>query len=247
MQLDQHYVEPRLVAMYDIENCGRFDIDFYIALAAEIDPTRIIDFGCGTGMLTRELVTAEREIIGIDPAGAMLAYARQQPDSDKVEWIHGDSSNLEERAADLVIMTGNVAQVFLDDDEWEETLRRIRQTLKQGGHIAFESRNPEAKAWENWNPDTTFAMIESPSGQVETWLEVIEVGEKQVKFRGHNRFIDTNEVILVDSTLRFRTYTEIVKSLEENGFAINHVYGDWQCKPFEPADRMMIFVASAVG
>jgi O-methyltransferase involved in polyketide biosynthesis len=40
-------------------------------------------------------------------------------------------------------MTGNVAQVFLTDDEWEQTLRGIGAALRPGGHLAFETRRPE--------------------------------------------------------------------------------------------------------
>ena len=49
MQLDQHYVDPRLVELYDIDNPRGADTDFYIGLAAELGARAIIDLGCGTG------------------------------------------------------------------------------------------------------------------------------------------------------------------------------------------------------
>src|SRR5919205_3429918 len=118
IKLDQHYVDARLVALYDIENTRGADTDFYVRLAADLDARTILDLGCGTGLLTRELASDGRQVIGVDPAPAMLAYARRQPGADRVEWIEGDSSALGKAEADLVIMTGNVAQVFLDDSEW---------------------------------------------------------------------------------------------------------------------------------
>ena len=80
MKLDQHYVDPRLVALYDMDNPRGADTDFYLRLAADLNAQHIVDLGCGTGLLTRELAEAgHRLVTGIDPAPAMLAYARQQP------------------------------------------------------------------------------------------------------------------------------------------------------------------------
>jgi hypothetical protein len=146
-------------------------------------------------------------------------------------------------AADLVLMTSNVAQVFLDDAEWNTTLRHIHDALRPGGHLAFESRNPADHGWERWNPETTFARLETPQGPVESWLEVIGVGNGRIHFQGHNVFKNTGEVLVVDSELRFRSHAEISSSLGNAGFTIEHVYGDWEQSPFVNTSRMMIFVA----
>ncbi len=148
MKVDQHYLDPRLAALYDIENTRGADTDFYLRLAADLGARKILDLGCGTGLLTRELAVDGRQVVGVDPAPAMLAVARQQPGAERVQWVEGDASVLETPAADLVVMTGNVAQVFLEDAEWVATLRAIHAALRPGGHLAFESRNPDARAWE---------------------------------------------------------------------------------------------------
>ena len=41
-----------------------------------------------------------------------------------------------------MVVTGNVAQVFLDDSEWAATPHAIHAAPRSGGHLAFESRNP---------------------------------------------------------------------------------------------------------
>lgn len=243
IKLDQHYVDPRLVVLYDIDNPLGIDSDFYIRLASKVQAKTIIDLGCGTGLLTRKLATGKRKVVGIDPASVMLAYAQRQPDAEKVEWINGSSADLGERNADLVIMTGNVAQVFLDESEWVETVTAIYSTLKSGGRLAFETRNPAAKAWEEWTQEKTFQRIDSPFGPIESWLEVVGFSNGRLHFRGINRFIDSGEEVIVDSHLRFRSKTEIEQSLHNAGFSVEHVYGDWIESPMEPLSRAMIFVA----
>ena len=73
MELDQHSVDSRLVALCDLENARRADTKWHLRLAVELDARTILDLGCGTGVLTHELVSDGRRVVGIDPASAMLA------------------------------------------------------------------------------------------------------------------------------------------------------------------------------
>ena len=242
IKLDQHYVDPRLVELYDIENARGADTDFYIRLAAELNARTVLDLGCGTGLLTRELAIDGRQVVGIDPAVAMLAVARRQSSPNQVQWVEGDSRDLGTPAADLIIMTGCVAQVFLDDTEWDTTLRNIHAALRSGGYLAFESRNPDDRAWERWNREATYEQFESPFGLMEGWLELVSANDGRVRFEGHNVFTDTGEVVVVSSELRFRSHAELTDSLLNAGFIIEQVYGDWEHSPFTSISRIMVFV-----
>lgn len=242
-KLDQHYVDPRLVEQYDIENPRGADTDFYVRLAAELNAHRIIDLGCGTGLLTRELAVDGRQAVGVDPAPAMLAVARQKPGAERVQWVEGDAGALAAPEADLVLMTGNVAQIFLDDAEWVATLRAIHAALRPGGHLAFESRNPADRAWERWNRAATYERFDSPHGPMACWLELVNVEDGRVRFEGHNVFTATGEVVVTGSELRFRSLAELTASLLDAGFTVEHVYGDWGRGPLTSTSRVMVFIA----
>lgn len=243
ISLDLHYVDPRLVELYDSDNPRGADTDFYVQLAAELGARTIFDLGCGTGLLTRELAVDGRCVIGVDPAAAMLAYARRQPGADRVQWVEGEAQTLGTPAADLVLMTGNVAQVFLDDSAWVATLCAIHAALRPGGYLAFESRNLTACAWEQWHRAATYTQCDTIHGPLTSWLELLSVTPGRVRFAGYNTFTATGETVVVESELRFRSQAEITAALANTGFTVEHVYGDWQRGPLTSVSRVMVFVA----
>ena len=55
-----------------------------------------------------------------------------------ITWIHGDATRAPRASADLAVMTGNVAQVFLADEDWAQALRAIH-FLADGAVIISDS------------------------------------------------------------------------------------------------------------
>lgn len=240
------YDDPLIAAVYDLENTGRADTDFYVGLAQNLGSSRVIDLGCGTGVLACELASRGHQVIGIDPAGAMLERARQRPGADRVEWIIGDASALAAQDADLVLMTGHVAQEIHDDDAWHMTLTSARRALRPGGHLAFESRNPLLREWEQWTPERTLQRLEDLTlGAVETWNMLMAVDADLVRFESHNRLASSGEDVVARGALRFRSRPKIEAGLVDAGFAVKQVYGDWRAGSVTPASPELIFVALA--
>ena len=59
--------DQRLAALYDVDNPDGVDHDCFRRFVARVAPRRIIDIGCGTGLLTVTLVAPGREVVGVDP------------------------------------------------------------------------------------------------------------------------------------------------------------------------------------
>ncbi|NYJ03815.1 class I SAM-dependent methyltransferase [Petropleomorpha daqingensis] len=214
---DAHFTEPRLVALYDVLEGGREDLAPYLALAEEVGARSVVDVGCGTGTLACLLAERGLDVVGVDPAAASLEVARRKPHADRVRWVLGDATALPPLQADLVTMTGNVAQVFLEDDDWAAALRAVHAALRPGGRFVFETRRPEREAWREWTPERTTTRI----GDVETWQDVTDVRDGRVSFR--TTFVFEDGVLTSDSTLRFRTRAELDGSLAEAGFVVDDV------------------------
>lgn len=218
---DEVFDDDRLAPLYDILDPDRSDLDTYLAIADEVVAETILDIGCGTGVFALLLADRGKRVIGVDPAKASLAVARVKPGAERVTWILGDATALPPLQVDLVTMTANVAQVFLADEGWHETLQAAFAALHPGGELAFETRDPAARAWEQWVPAASRTTTDVPGlGPLTEWYELNEVRDDPllVSFTAHNVFPDGEDVIST-STLRFRARHEIVWSLEHVGFA----------------------------
>ena len=237
---DRTFDEPRLADIYDQLDPDRGDLDAYLAIVRELGAGSVVDIGCGTGTFACLLAAAGLEVVGLDPAAAMLAVARRKHAGDRVRWVHGVAADLPAVRVDLVTLTGNVAQVFLEDDEWAATLVAAHGALRPGGSLVFETRRPERRAWLEWNPDDSFERVEIAGvGVVETWNEVIDVSFPFVTFRGTIVFLADGTELTSDSTLRFRSSEEIVASLEAAGFRADDV----RDAPDRPG-KELVFLAS---
>jgi len=221
---DRGFADPRLASLYDEFSGERHDLAAYAAMAEEFGARRVVDIGCGTGSFACLLALRGFDVTGVDPAEASLALARAKAGAERVTWLHGTAEDLPALEADLAVMTGNVAQVFLQDSEFESTLGSARRSLRRGGLLVFEIRDPERRAWECWTPEHTRSRIESPaSGAVESWCEVTRVDLPFVSFRWTYLFEADGSTDTSDSTLRFREREEIEAALARTGFTVREV------------------------
>jgi SAM-dependent methyltransferase len=216
---DAIFAHPRLARIYDAFDGERDDLDAYLGIAEELRVNRVLDVGCGTGCLAILLAGTGRTVVGVDPSAASLEVARSKAQPDGIVWLHGDAAAVPGLEAGLAVMTGNVAQVFLTDEDWAGTLRAVRAALRAGGYLVFETRRPEYRAWEKWAADPGPHTADVPGiGPVERTIQVTDVSLPLVSFRCTYRFLADGEVLSSDSTLRFRGRDELEESLAAEGY-----------------------------
>lgn len=227
---DEIFTDPRLAAVYDLFNDFGEDAPFYVALAGDT-PKRVLDVGCGTGRLACALAAKGHRVTGADPAAAMLEMAKRKPGAEAITWIEGfaDRLDLTERF-DLIVMTGHVFQVFLEDAEILAVLRNLRRHLAPGGTLAFETRNPAAREWEEWTADHSETVEHPELGPVEASWVLTAVESPFVSFETRTRFADGSR-LTAPSTLRFLTQPELAALLDQAGFTEVTWYGGWDSSP----------------
>jgi len=240
--VDRLFAEPRLAALYDLFCHPRQDFDFYLPLVMSADT--VLDVGCGTGELLRGAREAGHSgrLCGLDPAGAMLDQARARQD---VEWVLGDLTSVDwAEQFDLVVMTGHAFQVLVNDEELRASLATIGELLTEDGRFVFETRNPLARAWEAWTPDSPVARIAPDGDHVTMTHDVVSPYDgKTVSFTSTFASPDWERPHVSRSTLRFLDAAEVSKFLADAGMTIEEQLGDWDRQPITDTSPEIITAA----
>jgi trans-aconitate methyltransferase len=83
------------------------DVHGEAGFVADLGPASVLDAGCGTGRVARELARRGIEVVGVDVDEAMIATARRL--SPDLTWLAADVTQLDlGRRFDVVVMAGNV-------------------------------------------------------------------------------------------------------------------------------------------
>jgi 2-polyprenyl-3-methyl-5-hydroxy-6-metoxy-1,4-benzoquinol methylase len=239
MIIDEHYKDPRLVELYDLDSPWSEDREFYVRIAGA-SPKRILDLGCGTGLLCDAYAAKGHDVTGVDPSSAMLAVARRKPHGSRIEWVQSSAQDYEsQKPFDLIVMTGHAFQVLLEDDDVMETLTTIRDHLAPDGTVVFESRNPQIDWASRWNYSLDIHLSDSI---VRESRHFIAMNRDRMTFDLRYQFPDGT--LASSSELRFLSRQEIENYLQKAGLRIDKMFGDWNQAPFdERSSDEMIFLA----
>ncbi|WP_329137958.1 class I SAM-dependent methyltransferase [Streptomyces sp. NBC_01476] len=206
----------------------------------------VLDVGCGTGaMLAFARDHGHRgRLVGLDPDTAALDRARRHTG---IEWVEGTAAGAAWTAEfELAIMTGHAFQSLISDDDLRASLAAVHTALRPGGRFAFETRHPQARAWEGWNrsdPADVVELTHPTGGPLRVWHEVDSVAGDLVTFHGTTARPDGTVLRTDHATLRFLDAAALDALLAEAGFEIDAHYGDWMRGPVTGASREIIVVA----
>jgi SAM-dependent methyltransferase len=173
----------------------------------------------------------------------MLRVAKEEPGGEHVEWRLGLSDRADTSSADFAVMSGHVAQVFRDDDAWSNALQDLHRALVPHGVLAFESRNPDARARQRWTRQATLRTVNTPEGPVEFWHETAWVSLPLVAYDTFTRNLSTGEVTSDRDVLAFPDPSALALSLATARFTVAGQYGDWQREPLTADSPEIIVVA----
>ena len=158
----------RLVAVgYDLLNTvlwlpsGSDRLRRRFVTSLELTPgTRVLELGCGTGLVTRHLCAADVEVVAVDQAPAMLAAARR-------------------RAPQAAFVTGNVSSTAIDGEFDRVVLAFILHELAPEARVDVLRRSASVLA-----PEGSIGILEwaRPAGRIggRVWASVVGVIEPPV-------------------------------------------------------------------
>ena len=121
--------------------------NYHPLILASLPPnaTRVLDVGCGDGILAAELADAGiPDVVGLDVDQPVLDRARARHEGKAIEWVHGDVLDvaLEPESFDAV-----VSVAALHHMDAAGALARFARLIKPGGTIAIVGL--AANAWSD--------------------------------------------------------------------------------------------------
>lgn len=224
----------------------------------------VLELGCGTGRVLLPLAEDGCHVIGLDTSAALLAIARRKlakygyakqaaaDGSLKVKLVQADMTDfqLAESEVDFAFVVSNTLMHVTTQAGQLKVLQCAQRHLRAGGLLLIDLFNPD------------IAYLEAIAGiqELADWWEDGESGATVLKWstrtvdaaRQMQETVFVYEEVFADGRnaqtrlsfpLRFWWPDEGAKLLEQAGFAVDEVCGDFDGGPYGADSERLIFIA----
>jgi SAM-dependent methyltransferase len=233
----------------------RFLEDFVVSLG---EGAAILELGCGTGRLLQPLLAAGAHVVGLDRDSIMLEVARRRLTDyrDRVRLVDGDMRcfSLPGRF-NLAVIGLNTFMHLLTTNDQLDCLEAIRAHLRPGGTLILDLANPHAAV-----RDTPLGVVQhrftkpaetGTGAPVTLWSSTMLAPAVQLTHT--TLFFDETDAAtgllcrtVAEVTLRLTYRFELELLLARTGFAIKHLYGDYESSPYDDDSERLLCLASAL-
>jgi ubiquinone/menaquinone biosynthesis C-methylase UbiE len=255
---------------YDWENArtlGRRDVPFWRTVALNCGGS-VLELGAGTGRISIPLARAGVPLVGIDRSAPMLARARQRVRrarlGGRVQLVRGDIRHLPFIDASLprrggvppsrakggfsmVLAPYGMLQSLLRERDLKATLDAVHRVLRPGGTLGVElvadlpswqeyRQRVSLKGWRRAKGGAHVTLTETVRQDPTRGLTIFdqEFTERRGSRKTTRRF-----------SLTFRTLSvpQMVRRLENAGFAITALLGDYRGREWDPRADVWVILA----
>jgi SAM-dependent methyltransferase len=244
--------------LYDLMHADQqSDTRFLEDLAAGLgDRVSILELGCGTGRLLLPLLRGGGRVVGLDRNTTMLDVARRRVATygERAQLVQGDMRRfrLPDRF-DLVVVGLNTFMHLLTGREQLDCLESIKTHTRAGGTLLLDLANPHAVL-----RDTPVGVLqhrltkmgEAGAATVTLWSSLAVALAPQLTHT--TLFFDETDALGVvrrttaEVTLRLTYQFELEMLLARTGFAIKHLYGDYEQAPYDDDTERLLCLATAL-
>lgn len=181
-----------------------FEKPALFSLLPDLKGKRILDLGCGYGENCMEFVKmGAAKVIGIDISKKMLEVAQQENSDEKITYLNIPMEDINTFNEKYDVIVSSLALHYIQD--FDGICKKVFDLLEENGFFIFSQENPINTCFttgDRWTKDINgnkiFANISNYSAD----------GKRCSKW-------------FVDDVIKYhRTFSSIINSLVENGFAI---------------------------
>ncbi|HZO70650.1 MAG TPA: class I SAM-dependent methyltransferase [Ktedonobacteraceae bacterium] len=246
-----------IAPFYDIEH-ARFseDLDMYQNFA-ELCGGRILELACGSGRVLVPLAQEGYELTGVDTSAAMLKLAGQHLQAHGVEsrctLVQQNicTLRLEQKFRLAFIALGSFAHLTTRKEQ-QQALKAVRAHLSSGGTFIVDISNADARymeelggqvlhqgTWQAADGTQITHFVSPASAPHKHQLELTHFYEQHRQGGPVERTVITTQLYLFERP-------ELELLLEQAGFVIKDVYGDYDLSPYQLESPRMICIAEAI-
>jgi SAM-dependent methyltransferase len=245
-----------IAPFYDIEH-AHFDEDVSLYQNfAELCGSPLLELACGSGRLLVPLAQEGYEMTGVDSSARMLGLAhdalQQAGVAARCKLVQEDMAtlHLEQKFRLAFIALGSFGHLCTRREQ-KQTLQAVRAHLATGGKFILDISNADVRYMEHlsgqmlhqgtWQRDdgTFLSHFVSPaSSPTRRLLELMHFYEEHKQGEAVRRTV-------IKTYLYVFERNEVELLLEQAGFSVTDVYGDYELSPYEHDSPRMIFIADA--
>ncbi|HLR11368.1 MAG TPA: class I SAM-dependent methyltransferase [Sporosarcina sp.] len=239
----------QFATIYDALMTADIPYDDYVHIietaVGSIAGKKILDVGCGTGILSLKLAQLDAQVTGVDLSAEMLMIARERAEAfhQQIEFIEMPMQQLEGlENYDLAVISIDSLNYVIDEKDVQDTFHHLNAALKRGGRLIFDVHS-------TFKTDVIF--MESPfiyDDEDISYIWLTDEGafahsvlsELSFFVKNDNGTYDRFNEQHYQRTFPLNTY---VQMLEQAGFQIERIFADWQDEaPDEESERIFFQV-----
>jgi SAM-dependent methyltransferase len=190
------YNSPRLVWAYARRTLVPAERAVFSRIADTLSGGRVLELGCGAGRITRHLLTAGADVVGVDVSPAMVDYCRRVlPGGTFVVGDLRDLSDHPDACFDVVVGGANVLDA-VSHEERLSVLAEARRVLVPGGLLYFSSHNlRSARALSEARTGPTLRFAKNPYRQMRAMANYVQGRVNHPRLACHQRFEDDHAIL----------------------------------------------------
>ena len=214
------------------------EIDFVESVLDLPSSARVLDVGCGFGRHSVELAKRGYEVVGIDPSSAMIvaAKARARETAVTPQFLQTQAEQFEsDRSFDAAICLFTTLGQISAQGENIGLVRRVYDALKPGGWFVVEVPQRETAV--------RHLKFQEQFGAGERYTAVTRQYDA-----ADQTITEYFQLVAPESTrnytLRYRLFSqsELAALLQQAGFAVQAVYGNYEGAPLTSEHTTLLMV-----
>ncbi len=245
-----------IAPFYDVEH-AHFDEDLNLYVNfAELCSGPLLELACGSGRLLVPLAREGYELTGVDSSASMLKLAQAALEQAGVAarctlvQEHMSKLRLGQKFRLAFIALGSFGHVCTRQEQ-RQTLVAVRDHLITGGRFILDISNADVRymehlsgqmlhqgTWQREDGSLLSHFVSPASSLTKHLLELTHFYEEHRQGEAVQRTVTSTHLYLFERN-------EVELLLEEAGFEITDVYGDYELSSFEHDSPRMIFIAEA--